>query len=450
MNRALVRTFLYPLHERLRGRRTLEFLRRFRANDRLDAAALESEHDRLLRAHILHAARRVPYWRDVFTQIELAPEDFRGAVDLHRLPLMTKPLIRRTGRQLLAEGVTDVFELATGGSSGEPLVFWTENVREASQLAAKLRAREWWGVQIGDRQADLWGSPIEIGAQDRVRVWKDRLLNFTLLSAFRLSDEQMAGFERRLAGFGAEVIYGYASVLARYAAFLERRGENLHELRLKAAISTAELLFPEQRELIARAFGCPVVNEYGCRDGGYIAQECPAGRMHIAYDAVHVEILDGDRLVAPGEVGEIAVTNLWSVGMPIIRYKIGDRARLLTERCPCGRAAPLLGDIEGRVTDTLVTPEGNRVHGLGVMYVIRVLPGVARFQVVQDRRDRVIVRIVPEEGANAMAIESAVRDGLAQVLGQTMQVSFEVVEELPVLPSGKMRAIVNLLDVARI
>lgn len=442
MNRWIVRHILYPLHERLRGRSTARYLAEFRANDRLPFPEAGVKHDTALAALLRHAVREVPYFRDIARARGLDPAKV-GAADLTALPPMTKDLIRKEKRRLIADSHADrVFSLATGGSSGEPLIFWTDKDRESSQLAAKLRARAWWGIEWGDRQTDLWGSPIEIGAQDRFRVWKDRLLNFSLLSAFALSDEKMAAFKDALRAHRTEFLYGYASVLDRYAAFLERRGDSLADLRLKGAISTAELLFPEARARIARVFGCPVINEYGCRDGGFIAQECPKGRMHIAYDAMHVEILDGDRVSGPGEVGDIHVTNLFSYGMPIVRYKLGDRAALDSERCTCGLPYPLLRDLSGRITDTLLTPEGNRVHGLGVMYVIRVLDGVLKYRVVQNRPEAVEVEIIAADGADRPKIEAAIKEGLAKVLGRTMRISVAFVQSIPDAASGKMRAIV--------
>ncbi|MEZ6195227.1 MAG: phenylacetate--CoA ligase family protein [Planctomycetota bacterium] len=451
MNRWFVRSVLHPLHERLRGRPTCAFLRDFRRTESLDPAARDALIDRRLRDLVGHAVTRTPFWREWARREGFDVAAFRGRADLAALPVTDKAFIREHLEDLVAEDRRDrVFRLETGGSSGVPLIFYSDKEREASQLAAKARCREWWGVTTGDRQMDLWGSPIELGAQDRFRIWKDRLLNFRLLSAFHLSDEDMAGFRAAFRDHGTDYVYGYASVLDRYAAFLEQRGEDLHELGLKVAVTTAETLFPDQRDRIARVFGCGVANEYGCRDGGYLAQECPSGGLHLAVDTTHVEILDEDDRPRPdGEVGTVAVTNLWSFGFPVIRYKLGDRASRLPDPCPCGRSLPLLGELGGRVTDMLLTPDGNRVHGLGVIYVLRVLPGVDRFQVVQRELDEVVVRVVPREGARAEDLRPPIEAGVRQVLGPRVGVVVELVPEIPPLPSGKHRPIVSELETSR-
>ena len=447
MIRSFVRRFLYPLHERLRGRPTLRLLRRFRATETMSPDEVGTLRDDAVAKLVRHAASQVPWWRDWFATNDIDPQSIDGTEALRRLPTMDKDFIRIHLERLHAEDHAGrLIRLATGGSSGRPLIFYSDKVRESSQLAAKFRCREWWGIEVGDQQVDLWGAPIEIDAQDRFRIFKDRLLNFRMLSAFELSDEKMAGFRRELKRPRADFLYGYASVLDRYAAFLEARGESLRDLRLKGAVSTAELLFPRQRERIERVFGCPVINEYGCRDGGYVAQECREKRLHIAADTVHVEILRDGEPVPVGEEGEIAVTNLWSFGMPLIRYRLGDRARLDPSSCPCGRSLPLLGELTGRVTDTLVMPDGNRVHGLGLMYVVRDLEGVSVFQVIQDAVDHVDVLVVPTANADRAMLERRVTEGTRETLGPSMRVDVRLVETIPPAASGKMRSVWNQIE----
>ncbi|MEE9394760.1 MAG: phenylacetate--CoA ligase family protein [Planctomycetota bacterium] len=444
MNRWIARRLLYPWHEKLRGRKTYAFLDRLQSSDSLTLAELESKRDQFLRDLIQHAAAEVPYWRRVFARDGLSPDLIQCAADLERLPLMDKPVIREEADQLVADSWRErVFKLETGGSSGEPLIFFADKDRESAALAAKARCRSWFGIRMGDRQMDLWGSPIELGAHDRFRALKDRWLNFRMLSAFELSDEKMAGFRAALEAHDTDYIYGYSSVLARYARFLGDRGEDLSRLRLKAAIGTAETLFAEDRELIERIFACPVANEYGSRDGGYIAQSCPAGGLHLNLDVTTIEILDEDGAVLPaGELGEVAVTNLWSYGAPMVRYRLGDRARISKEPCGCGLPYPVLSELGGRVSDTLKTADGNRVHGLGVIYVVRVLPGVGRFQIVQESLGCVRVAVVPRGEPSRDELEVPIEIGLKQVLGQSMAIIVERVSEIPTLPSGKTRSVV--------
>jgi phenylacetate-CoA ligase len=82
----------------------------------------------------------------------------------------------------------------TGGSSGEPLIFLIGKERISHDVAAKWRATRWWGVDIGDPEIVVWGSPIELTAQDRIRQFRDRLLRTQLLPAFEMSESQARRF----------------------------------------------------------------------------------------------------------------------------------------------------------------------------------------------------------------------------------------------------------------
>lgn len=437
--RWLVQRIVFPAHERMRGRETCRFLELFTVNDGRNREELGRIHDRLLVEHLRRAAEHVPLYRS-----EVNEREIRCPEDLRRFPVLDKPAIRAAGENLRSDAWTRrLFPLETGGSSGEPLRFWTDQEREASQLACKWRSRAWWGIHPGHRETDLWGSPIEAAKGGTARRIANRLLGFQLLSAFRLDDAAMAGFRAALSGGRADFVYGYASVLARYARWLEERGEDLRGTGLRLAIATAEMLLPADREVIQRVFGCPVADEYGCRDGGLIAHECPRGSKHLMHDAVHVEILDEAlNPLPPGAAGEICVTNLHARGFPMIRYRLGDRAALSSEPCPCGLPHPVLASLEGRITDSLVRDDGARVHGLAVIYVLRELPGVARFRCIQERQGHLRILIVPGAGFVNESVPSAVVDRVRRVLGAGTQVDVGTVAELDTLPSGKHQYVI--------
>lgn len=261
-----------------------------------------------------------------------------------------------------------------------------------------------------------------------------------LLSAFAMSAEKFEGWAREMERHGTDFLYGYSSVLARFARWLKSSGRRPRAGRLKAVVATAEMLPPADRDVIAEVFGCPVAAEYGCRDGGLIAHECPAGGLHLMHDAVHVEILDahGDP-VADGVEGEVCVTNLYARAFPMIRYRLGDRAVRSPQPCVCGRPHPVLSHLLGRSTDTLVRDDGVRVHGLALIYVLRELPGVDRFRIHQQKNRQVAIHVVPGAEFDRARISTGIVDRVRKVLGPGIEVEVDLVEDLPVLPSGKHR-----------
>jgi len=414
-----------------------------RRHDRMSAGELAEVHDRLLVEHLRRAARHVPFYRD-----RIDADDIRSPDDLARFPILDKPTIREAGDQLRSEAWRGrVWSMETGGSSGEPLRFVTDNEREASAQACKLRARAWWGLHPGHRETDLWGSPIETGRQNLARRIAQGVLGFQLLSAFRLNDETMGGFRARLEGGRADFLYGYPSAMATYAKFLEARGEDLADVGLKLAITTAETLLPQDEAVIRRIFACPVANEYGCRDGALIAHASPDGQMRLMHDAVHVEVL-GSNLdpVAPGEEGEVVLTNFHAVSFPLIRYRIGDLITLRADADPTGNPHPVVAAVKGRTTDLLFHQDGSRVHALAVIYPLREMPGVDRFRCTQTSLSHVRVELIPGVSFDGQSGPASITDGVRRVLGADMKVDVALVEELEPLPSGKHRYVVCDVD----
>lgn len=364
-----------------------------------------------------------------------------GPGDLARLPTMDKRDARSHIDALVWRGVPGgVFPYTTGGSSGEPLRFYFGRARQAADAAGRLRARRWWGVQPGEREVYLWGAPVELNATDRVKTLRDRLVNQLLLNAFEMSPARMDAYLDAIETWNPKAIYGYASSLALLAAHAEARSVKPRLPALRVASSTGEPLFPHQRELIERVFGVPVSVEYGARDAGLMALESPDGVLLQMSETHLIEILDAAG--NPAEEGEAVITSLVSAAQPFIRYRTGDVVRRSGRRDPGGRGLAVLDAVVGRQTDFLVAADGRIMHALAAIYVLRAVPGVAQFKLVQHAVDRVEVQLVPDAHWNDAAREAVVR-GLRARLGDALAVELNLRESIAPEASGKHRYVVS-------
>jgi len=435
----LVSHVLFPLHELLKGHDTVAVRAALERSQWWSPERLREFQRSRLRTLLVHAAKHVPYYRELFRELGCEAEDIRSLEDLPRLPLLTKEIVRAHTRRMKSEIARGLARSNTGGSSGEPLVFFIGKERVSHDVAAKWRATRWWGVDIGDPEIVVWGSPIEISAQDRVRRWRDKLLRTELLSAFEMCDAKLDAFVACIRETRPKMLFGYPSALALLARHAEERGIALNDLGIVVAFVTSERLYDDQRETIGRVFGCRVANGYGGRDAGFIAHECPEGSMHITAEDIIVELVDthGDP-VPPGEAGEIVVTHLATREFPFVRYRTGDVAVLATSPCGCGRGLPALREIQGRSTDFVVAADGTVMHGLALIYVLRELSGIRQFQIVQESRELTVVRVVPEIELSE-AILTRIRDGFRARLGSGVAVGIEVCEEIAPEASGKFR-----------
>lgn len=439
----LAARLLFPLHEWLKRhdstarRRVLE-QSQWWPRERVERHRLER-----LRDFLRTVAATVPYYEQLFRRSAFDPTGVHTLSDLAAIPLLTKTLIRSNTQALKAREATGLARYNTGGSSGEPLVFYIGRDRVSHDVAAKWRATRWWGVDIGDPEIVVWGSPIELGAQDWVRSLRDRLLRTTLLPAFEMSGSKLDAFIAEIRARRPVMLFGYPSALAHIARHAASRGQVLNDLGIRVAFVTSERLYPEQREQIARTFGCAVANGYGGRDAGFIAHECPSGGMHITAEDIIVEIVDGDGTTQPpGAAGEIVVTHMATQSFPFIRYRTGDVGVLDERVCACGRGLPLIKEIQGRTTDFVVAQDGTVMHGLALVYVVRDLPGIRKFKIVQESIDhtKVLLAVDADFDRNNVA---RIRAGMAQRLGARVRIDIDIVADIPPEASGKYRHVIS-------
>jgi phenylacetate-CoA ligase len=443
MNHGLVWNIIFPLHELAKGHATLRILRDMEAADRLSADQLGKLQCAKLGELLEYAEGHVPFARQRLAAAGVKAKDIKTSEDLCRIPLMTKADVRTHRASLRSDRTGPLREFATGGSTGEPLIFDIAKRRVASQVANRQRVSRWWGLSIGDPEFALWGSPIEVTRQEGLRSLRDRLLRTRLFSAFEMDENVMSAYLDALESGGWRQIFAYPSALYLLCLRARKEARNLRQLGIKAAFVTSEVLYPHQRELISDTLNCPVANGYGGRDSGFISHECPQGGMHIMADSMIVEILDEQGcLVPPGTVGQIVVTDLYSHEVPFIRYVTGDLGSIAPGRCACGRALPLLESIEGRSNDSIVTPDGRTMNALSMVYPLREIPGIEQFRICQKRLERFHVQIV-RNGEFTVDAEQHLRQRWNHLFRCNLEITFEYVSSLPRDRSGKLRHVVS-------
>ena len=434
---------IFPLHERLKKHDSVAVRRRLEASQWHTPAQIEAERTERLRAFLVDIGQHVPHYRALFSSLGFDPKSVRSLQDLQRLPLTDKPTMRAAGEGLKADDHGVLTRYNTGGSSGEPLIFYMGKARKSHDVGAKWRATRWWGVDIGDPELVVWGSPIELGAQDRIKRWRDALLRSTLLPAFLMSPANLDRFVAEIRRLRPAMLFGYPSSLSLIAQHAQSKGLRLDDLGIKVAFVTSERLYDEQRHTIEQAYGCPVANGYGARDAGFIAHQCPQGSLHISAEDLIVETVRADGSVcAPDEAGEIVVTHLATRDFPFVRYRTGDVGVLSSQPCACGRGLPVLAEVQGRTTDFVVAQDGTVMHGLALIYTLRDIPGVARFRIEQESLDHTRVLLERGPGFEEAALERIQRDFHAR-LGAGVHIEVQLMDQIPNEASGKFRYVVS-------
>ncbi len=441
---SFVSALAFPLHEKLKGHSSVQIRRELEKTQWIRPQELAELQLRRLNALLSEVRSHVPFYRQLLQEQGIAAQGLSSLADLQKLPFLTKAVIRANTEAMKSDRARGLARFNTGGSSGEPLIFFIGKERVSHDVAAKWRATRWWDVDIGDPEMVVWGSPIELGKQDRIKAIRDRLLRTELLPAFEMSSAKLDGFIAAIRKRRPRMLFGYPSALSHIARHAQERGIRMDDLGIKVAFVTSERLYDEQRERISTVFGCPVANGYGGRDAGFIAHECPSGGIHLTAEDVIVELVDPQGQVVPkGQAGEIVVTHLATSDFPFIRYKTGDIAVMDDKLCACGRGLPMLKEIQGRSTDFVIAADGTVMHGLALIYVLRDLAGLRSFKVIQHSRSHTEVQLLPEAGFDAVTATERIVHQFKLRLGAEVRIEVRVLDEIALEKSGKFRYIIS-------
>jgi len=240
-------------------------------------------------------------------------------------------------------------------------------------------------------------------------------------------------------------------LLSAYGIGLELVAEavvaaGIRDIRPRVVYTSGTALSRRGRALAEEAFGRRPLDVYAANEVGPIAWECPTepGALHLNDDVQILELVDDDgHPVAPGEVGQVVVTQLQCLTQPLIRYRIGDLARLRPELCRCRRGLRLMSSVLGRTQHTIRAPDGRILNTVVVSAIMGGIPQVRRYQVQQTGPRDLLLLILPG-GDWSPSVEDAIHRGFRERLGDSFRYDILTVDEIRLAPSGKFQTVVPL------
>jgi phenylacetate-CoA ligase len=252
----------------------------------------------------------------------------------------------------------------------------------------------------------------------------------------------------RIAEVQPVLMDGYAEALDFLAHYLKSTGTV--SVRPRALMSSAQTLPLPSRKLIQEAFGCKVFDKYGSREFSGIAYECEAHEgHHVVAEGYLVEVLRDGKAAKPGEIGEIVITDLNNYCMPFIRYRIGDLAEAMDPSvpCSCGRGAPRVGAIQGRVQSIIQGADGRYLPGTFFAHYLKEFDyAIKRFQVIQEERNAMTFRVVKGGRFSPQVLDEVIAT-FRKYLGSDMRIDVEFVDEIALIRTGKHLASISRLNV---
>jgi phenylacetate-CoA ligase len=386
-------------------------------------------------AIVAHAVGNTDYYREKFARI-VGAGGTAPAIDA--LPMLHKHDVIRRMNDLLDRGAdrSQVKIGHTGGSTGKPLAFYYDDAKHELMRAGMCRSYMMSGWRPGQNILNFWGARQDVGGDGVFGgQFSDAIAAEKTIPAYEYTEAQLHDWAATIRSYRPVLLQGYASILAEVARFVVADGKPM-PATLRGVYSTAEMLDERQREVMERAFGCKVFNQYGSREIPNIACECRHGNQHVFTDMVYLESVNIDN------EDRFIVTSLTNRLMPFIRYDIGDSGRLKEGGCACGSPFPLLEMGVCRRNDLIRTSGGKSVHPAYFNRLLSSLTQIDQYQFVQDELDRITLNIVCSARLSSATLAS-LTESIRREVDARMVLEVNHVDEIRRSVSGKHRFVIS-------
>ena len=381
------------------------------------------------------------FYRHSFDSVGFSPGDLETLEDISRLPLIDRQVISENSHDLLTRpaNARDVNYVSTGGTSGMPLYFYINTDVSSTEYACLTASWKRAGYDVDITMAVLRGQMV-CTEKDGLRHTYDPILRHHFYSSFHMSEENTARYLEHISTIGPCFLHVYPSTVANLARFMLRNGTDAPK-NIQAIIAESEIVYPEQRKMVEEVFRCRYFSCYGQSEKVVLAAGCEkSDDYHVWPTYGYFELLDsdGNPVNTPGQRGEIVGTGFINTVMPLIRYRTGDWATYVGDRCQaCGREHAIIRDIRGhRTQEVLIAADGSEISWTALNMHDDTFMHVKQFQFVQDTPGRAVLRIVPADGFREDDADRIQRN-LGRKLDVRLTFTIELVDAIPLSARGK-------------
>lgn len=441
INNSITEFIILPFRDLITGQSVSSKLKFLQESQWWSRKEIDNYQNIRLRLLVYHAYTTVPYYKDLFDNLKLKPEDISNKDDLQKLPILTKSTIKKEGIERFTSNSFPIKKRilkSSSGSTGEPLFYLTTKDAYSMNIATNLRGWYWMGFRLGDRYVKLSQNP----RKNPIKRLQDWFSNNLYLATNPLTDANYELILNQIERYRPKVIRCYPDPLlfiSRYKELNKSFSYTPH-----AITTTGNTLFPETRNEIEDAFGCRIFDSYSC-EGNSTVFECPTHTCYHSSEEYGIsEVLSEEGKLINNGIGRLISTDLWNFAHPFIRYDTQDLVEVANTPCECGRNLFRIERIVGRDNDIITTPSGRRfiVHNFTGFFqtdIPELKKSIDQFQIVKNKKT-IIFKIVVNKNYTP-AVEIFLKDYWQNQMDFPVEV--EVVDEILLTSSGKRKFIIN-------
>ena len=420
------------------------FLAEIEGNDMADTDRVDQVQWHMFQDLLRHAFATVPYYQNFSRRTGIKADDFRSFLDITELPIIDKEMIRADSLHFCSTPLIKkgAFALHTSGTTGTALTIYVDKESRRRHYAFWTRLRHWFGVRPGMKRATMFGRIICAADSDQPPFWRyDAVGKNLLMSSYHLAPAYLPSYAAKLKHYQPVEIVGYASSVFLLAKYLIANPN--HGITPKVVFTTADKLQPHFRPIIEQAFGCPVIDQYGCAEMATFVSQQRDGDYFVHPEHGFLEILDADDApVGPGGTGEAICTGFINRAMPLLRYRLGDRITATDQICGPDNRVSVFAEIEGRRDDVLYSPEGRPLARFSPIW--KVVDGIFETQVIQRSLSTLDINIVVDpEFRDDLNNEPLLEAEIRKRTGSKMIINFHYMDSIPKNQNGKFKTVVS-------
>lgn len=386
------------------------------------------------------AYNKTKYYRELFDNIGLSPDDINEPEDLQSIPILTKDDLRSRFWDFLPSSLKSVRVSRTSGSTGVPLCLLTDERSKIYNSLAVMRYRKLLGIPpVGRKILTLAKTP-DGRSKKQYMTWLQGIHKTYYINPYVMTEENIAFINHTLLKLRGVSVIAITPAIKQLCSLI--KDKLIRPFYPNAVLSTGQYIDDYLRKFIEHNLSCKVSDIYACNEAGDVAFQCRHNSYHINADNCIIEITKNGNTVLDDSSGNVTLTNLNRYCMPIIRYLNGDVGELKKEQCSCGCSLPVLKKIHGRAGDDIKLANGKKIS----WHIIKSTlthPFVRQFQIIQNTDYSLEIKYVCEKNANLVEIQKNIENRLNKIIPKNILINFAVVDKIPPQPSGKTKLVIS-------
>jgi len=396
------------------------------------------------KALICYAYDHCTFYKEFYDKAGFHPSQLRAEQDWQLVPILEKHMIRNYAENIVSNefSTNELESITTGGSTGKPLRVYKSKHVHYEVLG--WRALGWWGVSPSDNEA-IMHRRVPTTLFQKIKnqaIWWPTKRAY--LSATAITEKDIEKFLIDLRKNKIEWIVGYCASIEYVADYILRN--NIKNLGIKLIWSTSSPLTRIVRQKIENAFHCKVMDQYGCCEMGNIAIQKPGeDYLTINADYVHIDIVNESDIIITNkkEYGDILITDINTKEFPLIKYRLGDKSRLIKTVEESADGFPKLDFVQGRISDAIWLPDGTYVDGAFLTTICdNYSEFISCYQIHQSIDYSISIKFILKNNIENNVIIKKIISDFRSLVKDSVNISYDIVNEIPDF-AGKRKFIIS-------